>query len=604
MTIIKALHFSEPFDSCVDANDEPLTILEGLSPVNILVGPNNSGKSRLLRAIGTTIPEKMLFQSHELDAAQSSLSATLERMAQALRSHNVTAVGQVGEGTLSQMPTLAPFDSPRDPIAELKRFFTSRASGTIGSVLSNERHAAGSVVKKWQREAGPMLKILADLNSPASPTERVYIPVLRGLRRLSSGKDVYRERTYQDYFSDKSAEKTIQIWTGLDFYDKVRSLLLGDYSARQKITEYEQFLSREFFEQQRVSLIPKEQDDVLHIKIGDEKEQPLYLLGDGLQSIIIMTLPMFLLERAVFCIEEPELYLHPGMQKRILDIFASQSQHLFFATTHSNHFLDMSMDTDCMSIYQVRKRLADEDGREKLPTFRVEQVNRGDRSVLAALGVRNSSVFLVNATIWVEGITDRWYFRKFLELYQEDRQQQDESFRRMEEGTHFSFVEYGGSAITHWSFLDEEDKPVEITRLCGRALLISDSDGEKKKVRKAKLEAFLEDRYLCLQVREVENLLPPRIISTLVRQYEKDPSLALPEFKHEDYRDEYLGTYIKDVLLEGNQKRSGAYAADSGTVTQKRKFCTDALALLTPKDLSGPMYEIAKQMYDFIAKQN
>ena len=37
-----------------------------------------------------------------------------------------------------------------------------------------------------------------------------------------------------------------------------------------------------------------------------------------------------------------------------------------------------------------------------------------------SLGVRNSSVFLANSTIWIEGITDRLYLKKYMEVYQRE----------------------------------------------------------------------------------------------------------------------------------------------------------------------------------------
>ena len=41
--------------------------------------------------------------------------------------------------------------------------------------------------------------------------------------------------------------------------------------------------------------------------------------------------------------------------------------------------------------------------------YEVKLATSPDANILRELGVRNSSVFLTNATIWVEGITDRMY---------------------------------------------------------------------------------------------------------------------------------------------------------------------------------------------------
>src|SRR5581483_5520307 len=96
----------------------------------------------------------------------------------------------------------------------------------------------------------------------------------------------------------------------------------------------------------------------------------------------------------------------------------------------------------------------------------------GGAVVLTELGVHNSSVLLTNATIWVEGITDRLFIRHFLGILQKELP----ASQRVREDVHFSFVEYGGSAIDHWSFLcaRNETPRIDVTRLCGKLFLIAD----------------------------------------------------------------------------------------------------------------------------------
>ena len=71
--------------------------------------------------------------------------------------------------------------------------------------------------------------------------------------------------------------------------------------------------------------------------------------------------------------------------------------------------------------------------------------------LLDSLGVRNSSVFLSNCTIWVEGITDRKYIKKYLDLYLKEKG----LLNRYQENLHYSFLEYAGSNIEHFSFSEE-----------------------------------------------------------------------------------------------------------------------------------------------------
>lgn len=112
-------------------------------------------------------------------------------------------------------------------------------------------------------------------------------------------------------------------------------------------------LSKTFFDEKEVALIPKVKDDVLTIKIGDEKERPIYNLGDGIQSIILITLPLFLYldiskvrnTNVLVFIEEPEIGLHPSLQRTLIETLLDKrfENFQFFFTTHSNHFLDMQL---------------------------------------------------------------------------------------------------------------------------------------------------------------------------------------------------------------------------------------------------------------------
>ena len=284
----------------------------------------------------------------------------------------------------------------------------------------------------------------------------------------------------------------------------------------------------------------------------------------------------------------------------------------FFIATHSNHFLDLTLDLDEISVFTFRKELEPSEKKERDATFVVENVsNAGDRS-LQLLGVANSSVFFSNCTIWVEGITDRRYLSKFISLdesWLDNEAEQTGGPRgvRFKQDLHYSFVEYGGSNITHWSFLDDEDDPIVVERLCARLLLITDRDSASNKAkaeRHERLKAKLADRYVCLKRREIENLLKPDIILKVIREFE-GPDAHLANIHYESYAQEPLGRFIQTRILKEPQKRRASYAAESGTVNHKVDFCSRAIAHLQHfDDLSSDTQELTKQLYSFIAAHN
>ena len=463
---------------------------------------------------------------------------------------------------------------------------------------------------------------IKELDAPQSYSfKRIYIPSLRGMRVPPSDKSFYLNRTISDYFSGKvgrfAPEKEsasarvseLRIFTGLELYDIVRSHLLGSLAERQNVSDFQQFLGQRFFDGLPIALIPREGDDVLHVKIGQEKERPIYELGDGIQSVIILTLPLFVHRDSnlLLFIEEPELFLHPGLQRKLIDAIMDDGDELtrqVFVATHSNQFLDMTLEESRVSVYKFRKCFdVETDSEEQIPRFRIENSSNEDFSLLAELGVRNSSLFLANCTIWVEGVTDRLYVRRILEIVQQDKQW------RVEEDIHFAFVEYQGGNITHWSFLEceEGEKNIDVKRVCGRLFLITDHDSGKEE-RHRQLAESLGDRYYCLPCREIENLLAPDVIKAVIRSYEGE-DVELNEFGREDYVNEYLGECIENSVLQSESKRpvrtGRPYANTSGTIKDKRSFAERALVYMNSEsDLSREALELGGRIYDFISAAN
>ena len=342
------------------------------------------------------------------------------------------------------------------------------------------------------------------------------------------------------------------------------------------------------------------------LKIGDEKEQPIFNQGDGIQSIIIATLPLFLHrnQNVLFFIDEPEKLLHPGLQRKFIETLLTQEgfeSFQFFITTHSNHFLDLTLDFNDISIFSFKKIFNEEIGEEKVPNFLIEPLSVGDRNALELLGVRNSSVFLSNCTIWVEGITDRLYYRHYLDLYQEFLHRQDSSEKKYKEDFHYSFVEFGGANITHFSFLSKEENPITVERLCGKSLVIADKNIGSPSTRK-ELKEKLKERFLLLKSNEVENLITKSVLLNVLREYEgEEPDIK--EFTEKDYKNVYLGQFIEEKLK--NKKRLGSYKQDSGTITDKIGFCRKSLKYIKNwDDLSPEAKDLTVIIFNHIKSHN
>jgi hypothetical protein len=214
--------------------------------------------------------------------------------------------------------------------------------------------------------------------------------------------------------------------------------------------------------------------------------------------------------------------------------------------------------------------------------------------------MRNSSLLLSNATVWVEGITDRMYIRKFIELVQKGDP------HPMREDVHFSFVEYGGANVVHWSVLEDdgETPQIDVDHLCGTLMLIADNDAGNHKTRLERIRTVLRDRFIELPGREIENLLAPEVLKRSVA--EMAPGGSLPsDVTHLDYLGFPLGEWIdKKIAWEGEPKRR-KFAAESGTIRPKLVFariaCTQMKELA---DLSEEAKDLAKKIVGFVRSQN
>ncbi|MBE1446076.1 ATP-dependent nuclease [Paenibacillus sp. OAS669] len=445
--------------------------------------------------------------------------------------------------------------------------------------------------------------------------DKVYIPTLRGLRPFSAGEDVYFYRTVNDYYNGNDKEN---VFTGLNLYDEIRDLLLGDLTEREIVADFQKFLGEVFFHGEEIALIPSKNSDVLKVKIGREKEEAIYNLGDGIQSLIILTFPLFLNrdKNMLVFIEEPELFLHPGLQRKLLETFMEFDKNQYFISTHSNHFLDLSLDINKISIYSFNKQLdnTDHNNREKVPKFVIDNVSNENNSLLEMLGVKKSSVFLSNCTIWVEGITDRYYIRHYLDLYQKSLGHTYSN--NFKEDLHFSFVEYSGGNITHWSFLDDEEesehdnddifRSMNVDKVCAKLFLVTDKDSDNKFERQEKLRSKLKERYYCLECKEIENLLSKEVLMEVIAEYEKTEANELQfkrKFSYENYKNKYLGKFIDNIIV--NKRRKANYGQGSGTINGKVKFCQIAIKHIQVfDDLTDEAKELTRRIYMFIKEHN
>lgn len=609
-----AYHFSsiglnDRFSSYLINDAEP-NQLEKLSQINIFIGANNSGKSRFMRELSklnATPFQRTGIDLKDLDEAFNSfkdyVGSELSNFSYSQPQTQIEGYGNLDAEHIDlkvYIPSAysSEYFQSDKKLEDLKKLLMALRDNPIRphSYRGDPNRAIQALKEKLQADEGEKFINLLDkyIFEPVR-FKKYYLPTLRSLNDFDSyqndpSQDIFALRTQQVYGYE--GEHGVDIFTGQILYERVRSMLLGDLEDRKRMRDYENFLSLKLFNGQEVVIIPKEKDDVVNVRIGGV-ERPIHQLGDGIQSLIILTFPLFECENGMFFIEEPELNMHPGMQRKFMEAIQSRPQHQYFITTHSNHLLDLTINYDNISVYTFESNPGDPDSKQE-----VHLVTYGDRNVLELIGAQNTSLFLANNTVWVEGITDRLYIAKYLELYISHHK-----LAPLREDIDYTFVEYGGNNITHWSFLDSVDPTINVERLCGKLMLITDRDGSRKETRTAELKAKLGDRYSLLPCNEIENTLSLNDLERVIKSYEK--VFVMPRgINNNTRRSKQIGLFIEEDIFNANgltMSRPGGYKDDSGTIKQKLAFSRKAIKDMAFEDMTTDAINLAKAVYEFLA---
>lgn len=596
------------FEGSVYPDDWTLT---NLKQINCFIGPNNSGKSRQLRELFSSSVNDWIIDTYSLPSVEV-LKNILEAMKESKTHSKISSSTRyIDTGKIPQaVEKLIQAGSPRTT-TELGEFIYPSTTGSI--TAQGEAQTLNTIlISDLETHDKNAIKEYNELNNTQWNT--CYIPTLRSLRNLEAhienATDLFKDRTIGDYFFSK--KNLGDIFTGYSLYQDLVKHLLGSHAQRKKVRNYEQYLSRNFFFGQDISLVPMVDKDVVYFKEGDKDEHPIYDLGDGIQSIIILTFPVFMAEKpTMFFIEEPEHYLHAGLQRTLIETFAQHEEHMFFMTTHSNHLLDLAQEREDVSIQQVRQ----ENGKTVVtPTQEYSDL-------LDNLGVRASSVLLANCSIWVEGVTDKLYLRAYMKKYIQELRDNDNNSKANKlnsyhENLHYVFAEYQGSNITHWAFGEEAtETQTPAKKLNKNILLIADADIDGKGNRTKDLKEALGDGFLLLKWKEIENYIPQNILVETAKArwgtFRQTDGCSIDRFANIknnrfEKENEGIGRVLEAYVTKAPSLERDFYKDKTGTIKDKVKFCHTAIQIMDDKDwkLTPELNALCERLWEHIVEHN
>ncbi len=463
-----------------------------IKPINVIIGKNNSGKSKLLEALEFIVKNN------------------------------------------GDLPFSAQFQKVLKE-EELKRIFPQnvRSVHSYLSCVGNDWDDVGSYLvgkKILLQQYGQKLQLIdININDFALPKtdiikkiqEKNYTNYLQKYTflHLKSERDIKKEQ-----IKHEENINSFNIAKNADGISAIIARMLNDESGNNK--GWQNFIEQAFLEKINEIVKPETNFTRIYTKISSNNEHEIYLeeknkggiklsdCGSGLKTIIatltLLHIAPYLMPNRnfIFALEELENNMHPSLERKLLvhidEYIVSHPDNYVFLTTHSNVSIDLFSSNPNAQILKVCN-----DGYSST----VETVSTDDdkRKLLNDLGVKASDILQANSVIWVEGPSDRIYIKKWMELFSSDL--------KFEEGLHYQFLFYGGALLSHYS-TTEQDPFINLLKINKNSYIIMDSDKRtkqtplKNRVKRIQNELKNQNNYWITKGREIENYLPDNVLSS------------------------------------------------------------------------------------------
>lgn len=468
--------------------------------LNLIIGPNNHGKSNVLRSIIVVRDILSAYTGNEEKLKEEKIPIRLTNFNDKDRiniSHEIQFISHVVENDRGQKITNQNLKSTADsiitctfnlsgihnaqskdfPIQALPYFnhFKKHKSITVSFLINDNNNFTAQIVKAFLGNDEKESKKIFDIKNPYTlikvveenkPTQNfkqqrlkpsfgthvnaALIEIFNQILSQIKPKDriffIDDQRKLEDFIpaqnsSPNTAHLLYKLQNGnsetIIKSEKILSILKNLCFPQRKLEE----LSIVF------PYDEKSGDGRHFIKLNDqENSNTLSSLGVGVKQIIALAINIYSSPKnSILLIEEPELNLNARLERALIkELEIISEDYQLIITSQSNTFLNEFLQIEKSKVYLIEKN---EEGFSERIDEKSEEQTAGLKS-LKSLGAQPSDVLQTNGVIWVEGPSDIIYIQRWIELFIENNCDE----LKLTKGYHYSFLMYAGSILKDHSF--------------------------------------------------------------------------------------------------------------------------------------------------------